>query len=250
MTRHVHSFQSARMFLRFALLVLGGAALGNALRPGTGAALGSCAGGAAVIGLLVRDARIRRRGEEWVRAGRTLGLRSLYSAHAPAFPFPGMEEPTNLLAGPIPGGTLYIGDRTERVLVESRPSIDGPTDVLGQDPEVSEPLMVETFVCLHLPGARFPTGWAGRSRRLGRRSEMPGLAPSEAGEIDRWLKGHRGWRVELAGEFAMASRPRRIFPTGRLPVLVTVGRELLDCLPPSVPQSPDRPPDNPTPATP
>jgi hypothetical protein len=78
-----YSYQTARFVLPVLVLVGGGAALGQFIQPGVGAAVGAGAGGLVLLFLLARATWIARRGDAWVTAGRALGLKSIYSGRIP-----------------------------------------------------------------------------------------------------------------------------------------------------------------------
>ncbi len=219
------------MFLRFVVLGFGGTAAGQALYPGWGAGVGATAGLLAIGTLLVRDSWVQRRGEAWVLQARELGLKSVVSYRFPAVPFDGMDEPANLLSDSAEGGLLFIGDRMERVLVErTGVSGQGYSFTHGFGSYVSDPLMVETFFLLRVPGLCLPVLSAGRSRGLwgrGAEAELPALGLQG---VARWLDDHRGWRLELAGEFVLGSCPRTIFPESRLAEVVVAARSLQQAL--------------------
>lgn len=219
------------MFLRFVVLGFGGTAVGQAFVPGRGAGVGATLGLLAIVSLIVRDAWIQGRGETWVLKARELGLKSVVSYRFPEVPFEEMDEPANLLSDSAEGGTLFIGDRMERVLVErTGVSGQGYSFTHGFGSYVSDPLMVETFFLLRVQGLCLPALSAGRSRGLwgrGAEAELPGLGlPGVA----RWLDDHRGWRLELAGEFVLGSCPRKIFPESRLAEAVAAARSLQQVL--------------------
>lgn len=120
MRAHNYSRQSAIMFLRVVISVLGGAAAGHFLHPGLGAGLGAGVGVLAVAALLFRDSLTRRRGPTWISAARTLGMKPVEPLKGPRLPFKGLTEIGHLLVGAVDGRTLYVGDRLERVLVVQR----------------------------------------------------------------------------------------------------------------------------------
>jgi hypothetical protein len=227
MRSHRYSYQAAKMFLRFVVLGFGGTAIGQGLHPGWGAGAGAILGLLALAALLARDVWIQRRGDGWVQGGRALGLKSVVSYRFPAVPFSRMDEPANLLSDSAEGGNLFIGDRMERVLVErTGVSGQGYSFTHGFGSYVSDPLMVETFFLLRVPGLCLPVLSAGRSRGLwgrGAEAELPALGLLG---VARWLDDHRGWRLELAGEFVMGSCPRKIFPEKRLAEVVAAARSL------------------------
>lgn len=184
MQRLDHSLHAARGFLAFLLLVGGSLVLSHRLDPSRGASIGFVVGLFLFACWLAWLKAARNRGDAWVQAGQVLGLRSMYSGHAPEIPIPGYERPMELLSGTIGAATLLIGDRGESYL-------DYHTDApLGTwetgSPEVSDPIPVETFIALWIPGldeASFRLGkrrslFEGRETRPGARSQTP------------WNRGH------------------------------------------------------------
>ena len=227
MRSYRYSYHAAKMVLRVIVLGLGGTAVGHALTPGWGAGIGATVGLLAVAALVARDSWIQRRGNTWVRKGREVGLKSVVSHRFPAIPFDGMNEPANLLSDSAEGGDLFIGDRMERVLVDRSGEYRSAYSFNhGFESYVSDPLMVETFFLLRVPGPGLPTLSAGRSRGLwgrGAEDELPGLGLQGIAE---WLAEHRGWCLELAGEFVLGSCSRKIFPVSRLMEVVEAARSL------------------------
>ncbi len=74
MRSYRYSYHAAKMVLRVIVLGLGGTAVGHALTPGWGAGIGATVGLLAVAALVARDSWIQRRGNAWVRKGRSRGL--------------------------------------------------------------------------------------------------------------------------------------------------------------------------------
>ncbi len=219
-----HSHQTSKFMLRLIGLVGGGAFLGQVLQPGRGAAIGAAIGGVGLVFALARDAWIARRGEAWVAAGRALGLKSIYSGHIPPLPFRDMDEPANLLGGSHGRYLWFVGDRTERLLVESQHSAwnGGEPDgiILGGPPDrLTEPRAVETFVLVRMPGVEFPPVIAGKARSLFERRDDDRLAELGLRQLGDWLRRYPGWRLEAAGECVLASRPRiLVAPSGLSPM--------------------------------
>jgi hypothetical protein len=227
MQSYRYSYHAAKMVLRLIVLGFGGTAVGHALTPGWGAGIGAVVGLLAVAALVARDSWNQRRGNDWVRKGRELGLKSVVSHRFPAIPFEGMNEPANLLSDSADGGDLFIGDRMERVLVDRSGEYRSAYSFNhGFESYVSDPLMVETFFLLRVSGPDLPTLSAGRSRGLwgrGAEDELPGLGLQGVAE---WLAEHRQWQVELAGKFVLGFSPRVIFPVSRLAEVAEAARSL------------------------
>ncbi|MBL9173363.1 MAG: hypothetical protein JNL10_07510 [Verrucomicrobiales bacterium] len=231
-----YSPRAAKSFLLALLLAGGGLALGHRIGAERGAGVGFLIG-TLLFGLLLFLIRHRPRDENWVRVGRTLGLRSLYSGHVPTIPVPDHEEILDTLGGSIEGVTVVVGDRQERYLIRPRPSEEG--DSLSSEPYVSDPIPVETIVALWIPGhstARFSVGK--------RRSLFGDLAihPNgpHANELVSWSRHHRAWRLDGAGDCVVLSRPKRLARVHELSLLLDQARSLIAHL--SVRSPEDSPP--------
>jgi hypothetical protein len=215
-----YSYQTARFVLPVLVLVGGGAALGQFIQPGVGAAVGAGAGGLVLLFLLARATWIARRGDAWVTAGRALGLKSIYSGHIPVLPFPGLDEPANFLGASAGRFQWFVGDRTERLLMQEHESGWNSDDepvfhVDEREERLTNPLPVETFFLVRMPGVAFPAVSAGKSRGLLGRGDEDRLPELGLKPLADWLRRHPGWRLEAAGEFVLASRPRIIVrPSG------------------------------------
>lgn len=227
-----YSFQSAKFFLRLLVLVGGGAALGHFIRPGVGAAVGAGAGGLILLLLLARDAWTARRGDAWVAAGRALGLKSIYSGHIPPLPFRGVDEPENFLGASAGRFQWLVGDRTERLLVPAHESDwrgDGEPMFAGghRETRLTKPLLVETFFLVRMPGVEFPAVSAGTSCGLFGRGDEAKLPALGLKPLADWLRRYPGWRLEAAGEFVLASRPRILVPPSGLVAMKRAADDLM-----------------------
>lgn len=227
-----YSYQTAKFVLRMLVLVGGGAALGQFFRPGVGAAVGAGAGGFGLLLLLARDAWIARRGDAWVTAGRALGLKSVYSGHIPVLPFRGMDEPANFLGASAGRFQWFVGDRTERLLMQEHEtgwnSDDEPVFEVGhRETRLTKPLLVETFFLVRMPGVEFPAVSAGKSRGLFGRGDEAKLPALGLKPLADWLRRHPGWRLEAAGEFVLASRPRTLVPPSGLAAVKHAAEDLM-----------------------
>lgn len=215
-----YSYRTTKFMLRLIGLIGGGAFLGQFLRPGKGAAIGAAVGGVMLAIVLARDAWIARRGDAWVAAGRALGLKSIYSGHIPPLPFPEMDEPANFLGGVHGRYQWFIGDRTERLLTDHRDTAwdhgNEPEIILGNaHGPLTEPLTVETFFLVRMPGVEFPPVIAGKARSLFERRDDDRLPELGLRPLADWLRRNPGWRLEVTGEFVLASRPRTLIaPSG------------------------------------
>jgi len=143
MRRLDHSIHAARFFFAIALLVGGSLAMGHLLDSNRGTLIGFSVGLFLFTGWLAWLKAARNRGNAWVQAGRDLGLRSMYSGHAPTIPIPGHEHPMELLSGTIGTATVLIGDRGERYLQYHTEAPVGTWETGTGSPEVSDPNPVE-----------------------------------------------------------------------------------------------------------
>lgn len=227
MRRRDYSIHAARGFLSFLVLILGGMALGHHLDPQRGETIGFFAGGFLFACWLAWLKAARNRGDAWVQAGRELGLRSLYSGHAPEIPIPGYGHPMELLSGTIGSATVLIGDRGECYLQYHTEAPIGTWET--RSPEVSDPIPVETFIALWIPGldeAPFRLGkrrslWEGRARR-------PDGAFAEA--LESWAQAHPGWRLEGQADCLVLCRPNRLVRIHQLPTWIAMARSLVETL--------------------
>lgn len=223
MRRLDHSLHAARGFLAFLGLVGGGMALGHGLAPGRGQAIGFAVGLFLFASWLAWLKAARNRGDAWVQAGRTLGLRSLYSGHAPDFPIPGLEHPMELLSGTVGGATLLIGDRGEQYLQYHTEAPIGTWET--GTPEVSDPIPVETFAALRIPGLDLPPFRLGKRRSLVEGLETPPEGPF-AEALASWSRSHPAWRLEGRADWICLCQPNRLARTGHLPHWVEAARSL------------------------
>jgi hypothetical protein len=84
-----------------------------------------------------------------------------------------------------------------------------------REERLTNPLPVETFFLVRMPGVAFPAVSAGKSRGLLGRGDEDRLPELGLKPLADWLRRHPGWRLEAAGEFVLASRPRIIVrPSG------------------------------------
>jgi hypothetical protein len=227
-----YSYQTSKFMLRVIGLIGGGAFLGQVLQPGKGVAIGAAIGGAGLAFALGRDVWIARRGNAWVAAGRALGLKSIYSGHIPPLPFRDMDEPTNFLGGSHGRYLWFIGDRTERLLVDQRDSAwdgNGADELLlgGPHERLTQPLAIETFFLVRMPGVEFPPVIAGKARSLFERRDDDRLPELGLRPLADWLRRHPGWRVEAAGECVLASRPRTLVAPAGLAAMKRAAEDLM-----------------------
>lgn len=228
MRRLEYSYQAARGFLAFLVIVGASAALGHVLNRDHGAVVGLLAGGVLFFAYLVwRNWRLRR-GDAWVEAGRRLGLRSIYSGHAPAIPLPGHEESLNQLAGTIGTASLVVADRNERFLQYHEDAAIGTWET--GSPRISDPIPIETFLALEIPGVGEGYVRMGKRRSLW---EGPGIPPPDgptANILKSWLCQHPGWRVEGNGGWLVLSRPNQLARFDQLEVYVEIARSLVEAI--------------------
>lgn len=218
--------QAAKSFLLAVVLAGGGLALGHRIGSERGAGIGFLIG-MFLFGLLLFLTRHRPRDENWVRIGRTLGLRSIYSGHVPPIPLPEHEEILDTLGGTLEGLSLIVGDRQERYLIRPRHTDVGA--LRSSDPYLSDPIPVETIVALWIPGlstARFSLGK--------RRSFLGDLAIHPNGphatELVSWSRRNRAWRLDGAGNCVVLSRPRRLARDHELALCLDQARSLIASL--------------------
>lgn len=215
-----YSYQSTKLFLQVLVLVGGGAALGWCLPSESAAGYGAVTGCVLLAFVVARQMWVARRGDAWVAAGRALGLKSIYSGHIPRLPFRGLDEPENFLGASVGRFQWFIGDRTERLLMQEHKSSwssddDSTFDVGPREERLTEPLPVETFFLVRMPGVEFPAFSAGKSRGLFGRGDEAKLPALGLKPLADWLRRYPGWRLEAAGECLLASRPRTLVaPSG------------------------------------
>lgn len=225
MRRLDYSIHAARGFLAFLVLVGGGMALGHGLAPGRGQATGFFVGAFLFACWLAWLKASRNRGEAWVQAGRGLGLRSMYSGHAPEIPIPGYEHPMELLSGTIGAATVLVGDRGEQYLQYHTEAPIGTWET--GSPEVSDPIPVETFVALRIPGLDQPPFRLGRRRSLVEGPEAPPEGPwAEA--LESWSRANPAWRLEGRADWIVLGQPNRLARTRHLPEWIATARSLVD----------------------
>lgn len=226
--RHLNqSLHAARGFLAFLVLVGGGMALGHRLSPGRGHAIGFIAG-AFLFACWVAWLKVaRNRGDAWVQAGRSLGLRSMYSGHAPEIPIEGYEHLMELLSGAIGSATLLIGDRAEQYL---QYQTDAPVGTWETgSPEVSDPIPVESFIAVWIPGLDEASFRLGKRRSLWEGRATRPIGPF-ADALESWARAHSGWRLEGLADCVVLCRPHRLARVGELPHWVATARSLVEAL--------------------
>lgn len=227
MRRREYSIHAARGFLAFLVLVGGGMALGHGLSPGRGHAIGFFVG-AFLFACWVAWLKVaRNRGDAWVQAGRSLGLRSVYSGHVPEIPIPGHEHPMELLSGTIGSATLLIGDRGEQYLQYHTEAPIGTWET-GK-PEVSDPIPVESFIAVWIPGLEETSFRLGKRRSLREGRETRPSGPF-ANALESWSRAHPGWRLEGVADCVVLCRPNRLARVGELPTWVANARSLVETL--------------------
>jgi len=227
MQRLDHSIHAARGFLAFLLLVGGSLVLGHRLDPSRGVPIGFAVGSFLFACWLAWLKAARIRGDAWVQAGRNLGLRSMYSGHAPEIPIPGHERPMELLSGSIGGVTLLIGDRGEQFLQYHTDAPIGTWET--GSPEVSDPIPMESFIALWIPGLDEAPFRLGRRRSLFEgRETRPGGPFAET--LESWARAHSGWRIEGRADCLVLSRPHRLARVRQLPDWVATARSLVEAL--------------------
>ena len=229
MRRLDHSIHAARGFLAFLLLVGGSLAMGYLLNPNQGTMIGFSVGLFLFAGWLAWLKAARNRGNAWVQAGRDLGLRSMYSGHAPTIPIPGHEHPMELLSGTIGTATVLIGDRGERYLQYHTEAPVGTWETGTGSPEVSDPIPVETFIALWIPGLDEAPFRIGKRRSLW---EGPKTQPSGpfAEVLESWGRAHPGWRIEGRADCIILSRPNRLARISQLSLWIATARSMVETL--------------------
>jgi hypothetical protein len=227
MQRLDHSLHAARGFLAFLLLVGGSLALGHRLDPSRGAPIGFVVGACLFACWVAWLKAARTRGDAWVQAGRELGLRSMYSGHAPEIPIPGHERPMELLSGTIGGATLLIGDRGEQFLQYHTDAPIGTWETAT--PEVSDPIPVESFIALWIPGLDEAPFRLGKRRSLFEGRETKPSGPF-AETLESWSGAHSGWRMEGRADCLVLCRPNRLARIGELPRWMATARSLVEAL--------------------
>lgn len=222
-----YSIHAARAFLAFLGLVVGSAALGQWLDPARGLAIGFTVGLALFASLLTWLKVARHRGDGWIRAGRALGLRSIYSGHVPPIPVPGHQEPLAVLSGSFGPVTLIVGDRNERFLQYHTEAPLGTWETYS--PEVSDPIPLETFVAVWIPGLDETPFRLGKRRSLFEgRETKPGGPFAEA--LESWSRQNPGWRIEGQADCLVLCRPNRLARVGQLPAWIDTARSLVAAL--------------------
>lgn len=226
MQRLDRSIHAARVFLTILGFVGGGSAAGHWIRPGAGMVAGFIVGWVLVAGQVGWLHWRRRRGDAWIEAGRTEGFRGWRPGHCPLLALPGYEEPANLLGGEIAGARVVIGDRMQRYVVFHRKAAVGTWET--NRPHTSEPVPVETFIAVWIPGRTAPPFALGRRRSLLGRDSDPPPAGAAGEALRRWCGSHPGWRVEGRGDLLVATRPHRLAAVTEVPELAAAARALVD----------------------
>ena len=227
MRRLDHSIHAARGFLAFLLLVGGSLAMGYLLDPNLGTEIGFSVGLLLFAGWLAWLKVARNRGDAWVQAGRELGLRSMYSGHAPTIPIPGHEHPMELLSGTIGTATVLIGDRGECYFQYHTEAPVGTWET--GSPEVSDPIPVETFIALWIPGLDEAPFRIGKRRSLWEGRETQPSGPF-AEALESWVRAHPGWRIEGRADCLVLGQPNRLARTSQLPTWIATARSMVEAL--------------------
>ncbi len=203
-----YSRHSARAFLVLVLPVLGASALGQAVRPGSGAGYG--AGVGCVVGCLIayRLGRDRRRDEDWMKSARAAGLKAIYSGHAPAIGLEGFRSLDNLVGSSADGVQLLVGDRMEWYADHSTEAALGTWETNRL--ETSAPHPEETFFALWIPGLRNQPFALGQRKSL--RSGNLSSPPDDEGgaALHAWIQAHPGWRLEGYDNLVVGTRPNQV----------------------------------------
>ena len=236
MKDHASSLRAAKSTGMALILAIGGLAIGHRLGADRGAGIGFLVGMACFAAYLW-STRSRPRDENWVRIGRTLGLRSVYSGHIPPITLPDHDEILNALSGSLDGVPIIVGDRHERYLIRHWNHTGEANQ--STEPEVSDPIPMETILALWVPGLstiRFSLGK--------RRSLLGDLAihPSgpDATALVSWSRGNPAWRLDGIHDCLVLSRPRRLARDHELSPWLDQARSLIACLPAR--ESQDSPP--------
>jgi hypothetical protein len=151
----------------------------------------------------------------------------MYSGHAPEIPIPGYERPMELLSGSIGGVTLLIGDRGEQFLQYHTDAPIGTWET--GSPEVSDPIPMESFIALWIPGLDEVPFRLGRRRSLFEGRETRPVGPF-AETLESWARAHSGWRIEGRADCLVLSRPHRLARVRQLPDWVATARSLVEAL--------------------
>lgn len=201
--------------------------MGYLLDPNLGTEIGFSVGLLLFAGWLAWLKAARNRGDAWVQAGRELGLRSMYSGHAPTIPIPGHEHPMELLSGTIGTATVLIGDRGECYFQYHTEAPVGTWET--GSPEVSDPIPVETFIALWIPGLDEAPFRIGKRRCLWEGRETQPSGPF-AEALESWVRAHPGWRIEGRADCLILSRPNRLARISQLPTWIATARSMVETL--------------------
>jgi hypothetical protein len=132
-----------------------------------------------------------------------------------------------LLSGTIGTATVLIGDRGECYFQYHTEAPVGTWET--GSPEVSDPIPVETFIALWIPGLNEAPFSIGKRRSLW---EGPQTQPSgpftEA--LESWVRAHPGWRIEGRADCLILSRPNRLARISQLPTWIATARSMVETL--------------------
>lgn len=227
MKDHAYSLRAAQSTGMALILAIGGLAVGHRLGADRGAGIGFLVGMVCFAAYLWHT-RSRPQDENWVRTGRSLGLRSVYSGHIPPVALPDHDEILNALGGSLDGVPIILGDRHERYRIRHWDHTGDTSH--SPEPEVSDPIPMETILVLWVPGLttiRFSLGK--------RRSLLGDLAihPSgpDATALVSWSDRNPAWRLDGIHDCLVLSRPRRLARDHELSLWLDQARSLIARLP-------------------
>ena len=228
MKRLDYSIHAARSALTVIVLVGVPVAVGHLLGGNAGWIAGF------VLGWILVAVRVawlhwsRRRGDGWIRMGREHGLRSLYSERSKPIPLPGFEERKNVLGGTFDSFDVQVGDRLERYLdYRSRASMG---TLESNRAEVTDPVPVETFFAVWIPGLDEPCFAVGKRRGWIGGEPAPQPSGPAATVLQSWIRQHPGWRLEGWGNCIVGYRPFRVATLSEMPQVIGVARSLAEAL--------------------
>ena len=138
-----------------------------------------------------------------------------------------VKSEATLPDGTIGSATVLIGDRGECYLQYQSEAPVGTWETGSA--EVSDPIPVETFIALWIPGLDEAPFRIGKRRSLWEGRETQPSGPL-AEALESWVRAHPGWRIEGRADCLVLGQPNRLARTSQLPTWIATARSMVEAL--------------------